>query len=153
MPTNLYGPSDNFDLQSSHVLPALIRKFHEAKVSGASTVTLWGTGAPLREFLHVDDLASAAVFLMRNYSSGEIINVGSGEEVSIGDLARLISEIVGFRGEILYDRSKPDGTPRKLLDCSRLLALGWKPEVNLQDGITRTYDWFRQSEASLGTVE
>ena len=146
MPTNLYGPGDNFDLQSSHVLPALIRKFHEAKLAGASTVTLWGSGSPLREFLHVDDLASAAVFLMRNYSSGEIINIGSGEEVSIAGLARLIGEVVGFTGEIRYDPSKPDGTPRKFLDTSRLLALGWKPGIPLRDGIARTYDWFCQSQ-------
>lgn len=147
MPTNLYGPGDNFDLESSHVLPALIRKFHEAKVPGARTVKLWGTGAALREFLHVDDLASAAVFLMRNYSSGRIINVGSGAEVSIGALARLIGEITGFEGEIFWDRSKPDGTPRKLMDSSRLLALGWKPEIGLREGISRTYEWFLQSEA------
>ena len=149
MPTNLYGPGDNFDLQSSHVLPALIRRFHEAKLAGASSVTLWGSGSPLREFLHVDDLAGAAVFLMRHYSSGEIINVGSGAEVSISGLAQLIGEIVGFSGDILYDRSKPDGTPRKLLDTSRLLALGWKPGITLRDGIARTYEWFCQSDASL----
>ena len=153
MPTNLYGPGDNFDLQSSHVLPALIRKFHEAKVSGASQVTLWGTGSALREFLHVDDLASAAVFLMQDYSSGDIINVGSGEEISIGDLARLIGGIVGFSGEILYDRSKPDGTPRKLLDSSRLQGLGWKPGITLRDGIARTYDWFCQSQATSQSLD
>ena len=151
MPTNLYGPGDNFDLQSSHVLPALIRKFHEAKLAGASTVTLWGSGSPLREFLHVDDLASAAVFLMRNYSSGEIINIGSGEEISIGGLARLIGEVTGFTGTIVYDSSKPDGTPRKFLDTSRLLALGWKPGIALRDGIARTYDWFCQSQPSFAT--
>ena len=144
MPTNLYGPEDNFDLESSHVLPALIRKFHEAKVAGAATVTLWGTGSPLREFLHVDDLGSAAVFLMRNYSSGQIINVGSGEEISIGELGRLIGEVVGFTGEIVQDRSKPDGSPRKLMDSSRLRGLGWKPEVGLREGIARTYEWFCQ---------
>jgi GDP-L-fucose synthase len=144
MPTNLYGSGDNFDLESSHVLPALIRKFHEANRTGAPTVTLWGSGSALREFLHVDDLASAAVFLMRNYSSPSIINVGSGEEISIGSLAALISEIVGFKGQIVYDRAKPDGTPRKLLDSSRLLALGWKPDITLRDGIARTYDWFQQ---------
>lgn len=146
MPTNLYGPGDNFDLQSSHVLPALIRKFHEAKLAGATSVTLWGSGSPLRELLHVDDLGDAAVFLMRNYTSGDIINVGSGAEVSIADLARLIGEIVGFSGDILYDSSKPDGTPRKLLDTSRLLALGWKPRITLRDGIARTYDWYRQTQ-------
>jgi GDP-L-fucose synthase len=148
MPTNLYGPGDNFDLQSSHVLPALIRKFHEAKLAGAPNVTLWGSGSPLREFLHADDLGDAAVFLMRNYTSGDIINVGSGEELSIADLARMIGEIVGFSGDILYDSSKPDGTPRKLLDTSRLLALGWKPRIALRDGIAETYDWFRQSESN-----
>ena len=133
MPTNLYGPGDNFDLESSHVLPALIRKFHEAKVAGAATVTLWGTGTPLREFLYVDDLGSAAVFLMRNYSSGRVCtNVGSGEEISIGDLGRMIGEVVGFSGEIVQDRSKPDGTPRKLMDSSRLRGLGWKAEVGLR---------------------
>jgi GDP-L-fucose synthase len=145
MPTNLYGPGDNFDLESSHVLPALIRRFHEAKLAGAPAVTIWGSGSPLREFLHVDDLAGAAVFLMRNYSSGAIINVGSGEEISIGDLARLIGEIVGFSGDIEYDRSKPDGTPRKLLDSSRLLALGWEPALGLRDGIIQTYRWFLSS--------
>jgi GDP-L-fucose synthase len=153
MPTNLYGPGDNFDLQSSHVLPALIRKFHEAKLACASTVTLWGTGSPLREFLHSDDLAGAAVFLMRNYSSGEIINVGSGDEVTIGGLAGMIGEIVGFSGDIVYDRSKPDGTPRKLLDSSRLRALGWKPGITLREGIARTYDWFcRSVEIPLATA-
>jgi GDP-L-fucose synthase len=152
MPTNLYGPGDNFDLESSHVLPALMRKFHEAKVAGAATVTLWGTGAPLREFLHVDDLGSAAVFLMRNYSSGQIINVGSGEEISIGELGRMIGEVVGFTGEIVQDRSKPDGSPRKLMDSSRLRGLGWKPEVGLREGIARTYEWFCQSELVKASV-
>jgi GDP-L-fucose synthase len=142
MPTNLYGPGDNFDLESSHVLPALLRKFHEAKVAGAATVTLWGNGTALREFLHVDDLASAAVFLMREYSSGEIINVGSGEEVSIGELAGLIGEVVEFEGEIVWDRSKPDGTPRKLMDSGRLRGMGWKAEVGLRGGVGRTYEWF-----------
>ncbi len=142
MPTNLYGPGDNFDLESSHVLPALIRKFHEAKTTGASTVTLWGTGSALREFLHVDDLASAALFLMRNYSAAEIVNVGSGEEISIADLARLIAQTVGFNGEIRYDRSKPDGTPRKLLDTSHLLSLGWKPGISLREGTSATYAAF-----------
>jgi GDP-L-fucose synthase len=147
MPTNLYGPEDNFDLESSHVLPALLRKFHEAKIAGASSVTLWGTGSPLREFLHADDLARAAMFLMRNYSSGQIINVGSGDEVTIGELARVIGEVVGFKGEIVYDGSKPDGTPRKLMDSSRLRALGWKPEVGLREGIARTYEWFCKGDA------
>jgi GDP-L-fucose synthase len=140
MPTNLYGPGDNFDLQNSHVLPALMRKIHEAKVAGAPSVTIWGSGAPLREFLHVDDLADATVFLMENYSSAEIVNVGSGEEISIGDLAVLIAGVVGFEGDIVHDRSKPDGTPRKFLDNSRLLGLGWKPGISLADGIARTYE-------------
>jgi GDP-L-fucose synthase len=149
MPTNLYGPGDNFDLDGSHVLPALLRKFHEATVAHAPTVTMWGSGTPLREFLHVDDLASAAVFLMRNYSSSEIVNVGSGDEVSIGDLARLISEIVGYRGEIVHDLSKPDGTPRKLLDTSRLFDLGWKPEITLREGIASTYAWYKESASAV----
>jgi len=148
MPANLYGPGDNFDLESSHVVPALMRKFHEAKVSGAESVTLWGTGAPLREFLHVDDLADAAAFLMREYSSGEIINVGSGEEVSIRELARIIQEIVGFQGEIVYDRTRPDGTPRKFMDSSRLRGLGWKAKVGLREGLAATYAWFWETEAA-----
>ncbi len=139
MPTNLYGPGDNFDLQGSHVLPALIRKFHEAKVAGAREVTLWGTGSPRREFLHVDDMAAAAVFLMKNYSSGEIVNVGTGEEISILELARMVREITGCRAEIVHDPSKPDGTPRKLMDVSRLRGLGWKPEIGLREGIEATY--------------
>jgi len=152
MPTNLYGPEDNFDLESSHVLPALIRKFHEAKAAGAATVTLWGTGTPLREFLYVDDLGSAAVYLMRNYSSAQIINVGSGEEISIGELGRMIGEVVGFTGEIVRDRSKPDGSPRKLMDSSRLRALGWKPDMDLRDGIARTYEWYCRFGASTATA-
>ena len=142
MPTNLYGPGDNFDLASSHVLPALIRKFHEAKATGASTVTIWGTGTPLREFLHVDDLASAAVFLMQRYSSQEIINVGSGEEISIRDLADTIKDVVGFKGEVVYDRSKPDGTPRKLMDSSRLRSMGWEASIDLRKGIANILRWF-----------
>jgi GDP-L-fucose synthase len=142
MPTNLYGPGDNFDPQDSHVLAALMRKFHEATVEKAPTVTLWGSGTPLREFLHVDDLAGAAVFLMRTYGSADIINVGSGDEISIRDLARLMGEITGYQGEIVHDLSKPDGTPRKLLDNSRILSLGWKPEISLRDGIARTYEWY-----------
>ncbi len=153
MPTNLYGPGDNFDLQSSHVLPALLRKFHEAKTAGDDAVTLWGTGTPLREFLHVDDLASAAVFLMRNYSSSEIVNVGSGEEVTIADLAAIIGDVVGFTGTILYDSSKPDGTPRKLMDSSRLRALGWKPAISLGQGILDTYTWFLRSGASQTVLQ
>jgi GDP-L-fucose synthase len=148
MPTNLYGPGDNFDLDGSHVLPALLRKFHEATVNHAPTVTMWGSGNPLREFLHVDDLASAAVFLMRNYSSSEIVNVGSGNEISIGGLAKLIGEIVGYRGEIVHDLSKPDGTPRKLLDSSRLFNLGWRPAISLREGIASTYVWYRDTAPS-----
>jgi len=148
MPTNLYGPGDNFDLESSHVLPALIRKFHEAKVEGCPSVTVWGTGTPLREFLHVDDLASATLFLMENYSSPEIINVGSGEEISIRNLATVIGELVSFTGEIIWDRTKPDGTPRKVMDSSRLRALGWRPSISLHDGLIKTYDWFHLAESA-----
>jgi GDP-L-fucose synthase len=147
MPTNLYGPGDNFDLQSSHVLPALVRKIHEAKEAGAEQVTVWGTGRPRREFLHVDDLADAAVFLMQSYDDEEIINVGVGEDVSIAELASTVREVVGYAGEITYDRSKPDGTPRKLLDVSRLQALGWQAKIPLREGIEHTYRWYL-SEAS-----
>ncbi|TDB39822.1 MAG: GDP-L-fucose synthase [Actinobacteria bacterium] len=142
MPTNLYGPGDNFDLESSHVLPALIRKFHEAKLTGAPTVTVWGTGTPRREFLHVDDLADAAAFIMDKYDGGDILNIGVGEDVSIGELAALVAQIVGYEGEIVFDTSKPDGTPRKLLDNSRLLSLGWRPKIGLKDGIVSTYKWY-----------
>ncbi|MCL4078694.1 GDP-L-fucose synthase [Coriobacteriia bacterium Es71-Z0120] len=142
MPTNLYGPGDNFDLETSHVLPALIRKFHEAKVAGAPSVTIWGTGRPRREFLHVDDLADACLFLMQNYDDEEIVNVGVGEDVSIAELAALIARIVGYEGEIVYDTSKPDGTPRKLLDVSRLSALGWRARIGLEEGIASTYEWY-----------
>jgi GDP-L-fucose synthase len=144
MPTNLYGPGDNFDLQSSHVLPALIRKFHEARQQGMATVTVWGTGSPRREFLHVDDLADAAVFLMRHYDEEAIINVGTGEDLTIAELADLVARVVGFKGQIRYDRSKPDGTPRKLLDVSRLHALGWRHRIALEQGIRQTYDWYRE---------
>ena len=147
MPTNLYGPGDNFDLNASHVIPALIRKFHEARMSGAPTVTVWGTGRPRREFLFVDDLADACVFLMQHYDDPSVINVGTGEDISIGDLARLIGEVVGFEGEIVFDESKPDGTPRKLLDVSRLSALGWTPTVGLREGLERTYRWFVENES------
>ena len=139
MPTNLYGPNDNYDLQSSHVLPALIRKFHEAKVSGAEAVTIWGTGSPLREFMHVNDLASAVVFLMNGYSGNQFINIGWGKEISIKDLALMIKEVTGFEGELRFDHSKPDGTPRKLLDVSRLNSLGFTPTIPLREGIERTY--------------
>jgi GDP-L-fucose synthase len=151
MPTNLYGPGDNFDLQTSHVLPALLRKFHAAKETGAAEVTVWGTGSPRREFLYVDDLADALCFLMERYDSPEIINVGWGEDVTIAELARTIADIVGFRGGIVFDRSKPDGTPRKLLDVGKIGALGWRARTPLQDGIRATYRWYlastKQAEA------
>uniref|UniRef100_A0A7C5Z5T2 GDP-L-fucose synthase n=1 Tax=Caldicellulosiruptor owensensis TaxID=55205 RepID=A0A7C5Z5T2_9FIRM len=142
MPTNLYGPNDNFDLNTSHVIPALIRKFHEAKIQGNPYVEVWGTGKPLREFLHVDDLADACLFLMQNYDDEIWINVGSGEEVSIAELANMIKEIVGYRGEILFNPDMPDGTPRKLLDVSRLKGLGWEKKIKLFDGLRSTYEWY-----------
>lgn len=142
MPTNLYGPNDNFDLESSHVLPALIRKFHEAKISNRKEVVIWGTGAPKREFLHVDDLAEACVFLMSNYSSGEPINIGTGKDLSIKELAEMIGRVVDFGGDIVWDRSKPDGTPRKLLDVEKISNLGWRYKIELEDGIKDTYEWF-----------
>jgi GDP-L-fucose synthase len=158
MPTNLYGPFDNFDLETSHVLPALIRKFHEGKVaarqakaqpqSGVSSrpqpepVVLWGTGRPRREFLYIDDLADACVFLMKRYDGSEIVNIGVGEDISITELALLIEKIVGYEGDIVYDTSKPDGTPRKLLDVSRLHSLGWKAKTGLRQGIVKTYEWY-----------
>ena len=142
MPTNMFGPNDNYDLQTSHVLPALIRKFHDAKTSSAATVTCWGTGTPLREFLYADDLAGACVFLMQNYSEEQFINVGSGSEITIRDLSELVKRVVGFTGEIVWDPTKPDGTPRKLMDSSRLFALGWKPQVDLETGIRLAYDDF-----------
>ncbi len=142
MPTNLYGTNDSYDLQTSHVLPALIRKIHEAKTSGASSVTCWGTGAPLREFLHADDLAAACVFLMRHYSDDQFINIGCGSDLSILELAQLVRRVIGFKGDIVWDRSKPDGTPRKLLDCSRIFALGWKPQIDLETGVARAYQDF-----------
>ena len=144
MPTNLYGPNDNFDLQTSHVLPALIRKFHEAKLAGRSAVEIWGSGSPRREFLHVDDLADACLFLMLNYEASDIVNVGVGEDVSIKELALLIKEVVGFGGELTFDRSKPDGTPRKLLDVRKLTALGWQAKIGLREGIAGTYRWYRE---------
>jgi GDP-L-fucose synthase len=142
MPTNLYGPGDNFNLQNSHVLPALIRKFHEAKLSGADEVVVWGTGTPRREFLHVDDMADACIFLMEHFDGAEPINVGWGEDVSIAELASIVGETVGFTGRLHFDTSKPDGTPRKLLDVSRLRALGWTPRIHLRDGEAATYRWF-----------
>lgn len=144
MPTNLYGPGDNFDLNNSHVLPALIRKVHDARTTGAPSVTVWGTGTPRREFLHVDDLAAAAVFLMQHYESPEIVNVGTGADVSIRELVEMVCRVVGYRGQVVYDTSRPDGTPRKLLDISRLTALGWKPAIGLEDGIRQTYLWYQQ---------
>ena len=142
MPTNLYGPNDNFDLESSHVLAALLRKAHEAKTAGARELLVWGSGKPRREFLHVDDCAAACVFLLENYDSPEIINVGCGEDISIRELAELICDVVGFKGELAWDASKPDGTPRKLLDVTKLRGLGWRPTIPLREGIARTYDWF-----------
>jgi GDP-L-fucose synthase len=142
MPTNMYGPGDNFDLENSHVLPALIRKFDDAKSSGAKAVTLWGSGSPRREFLHADDLGRACLFLLENYNDDIAINVGVGEDVSIKELAELIKDIVGFEGTIEWDSSKPDGTPRKLLDVSRIHALGWKASISLEKGIRDTYDWY-----------
>jgi GDP-L-fucose synthase len=149
MPTNLYGPGDNFDLNSSHVMPALIRKFHEAKVTGAKEVVMWGTGSPLREFLHVDDLADASVHLMQTYNDPEIVNVGTGEDLSIRELAELIKDVVGFQGEIVQDLSKPDGTPRKLLDVTKLHGLGWKHKIAFRDGIESTYRWFLSNKTEI----
>ena len=148
MPNNLYGPHDNFDLQTSHVLPALIRKFHEAKVNHRPYVEIWGTGTPRREFLHVDDLADACVFLMQHYNDSQFVNVGVGEDISIKELALLIQDIVGYQGELRFDTSKPDGTPRKLLDVSRLHALGWKARIPLREGIHQTYQWFLEHIAN-----
>jgi GDP-L-fucose synthase len=145
MPCNLYGPGDNFDLTNCHVLPALMRKIHEAKMRDAPDVVIWGTGSPLREFLHVDDLAGAAVYLMRNYSSDQIVNVGTGSEISIRDLARTIQHVVGYKGRLVHDTSKPDGTPRKVLDVSRLNALGWHSSIPLEEGIRQTYEWYLRS--------
>jgi GDP-L-fucose synthase len=142
MPTNLYGPNDNFDLLSSHVLPALLRKAHIAKQEGKRELVVWGSGNPRREFLHVDDLAAACVFLLEKYDSPEIVNVGSGEDISIRELAELICDIVGFKGELAWDTTKPDGTPRKLLDVSKIHALGWRHQIHFREGIARTYEWF-----------
>jgi GDP-L-fucose synthase len=149
MPTNLYGPNDNYDLKSSHVIPALLRKFHEAKVSNAPFVEAWGSGTPLREFLHVDDLADACLFLMLNYSEEQFINVGSGEEISIRQLTELISEIVGYTGEIRWDKTKPDGTPRKLMDVGKLKSLGWEYKTSLRDGLKQVYAEFAE-KAQIG---
>lgn len=147
MPTNLYGPGDNYNLETSHVLPALIRKFHEAKVNDHQSVTIWGTGTPLREFMHVDDLASAIVFLIEKYSGYEHINIGSGEEITIDKLSKLVAEVVGFKGSLEFDRTKPDGTPRKLMDSSRLNAMGWKPSIKISNGISDAYKSFLSIQA------
>jgi GDP-L-fucose synthase len=152
MPTNLYGPGDNFDLDNSHVLPALLRKFLEAKVEGRPEVTIWGTGAPRREFLHVDDLAAAAVFLMQRYDEPGIINVGTGQDSTIAELAQLIARIVGYSGNLVFDAAKPDGTPRKLLDVTRLSNLGWRASISLENGIRSTYNWFLENIASARLV-
>ncbi|HAT68026.1 MAG: GDP-fucose synthetase [Candidatus Yonathbacteria bacterium RIFOXYC2_FULL_47_9] len=145
MPTNLYGPHDNFDLESSHVMPAMVRKFHDAKMNNAPHVTLWGTGSAQREFLHVDDLADASLFLMENYNDSSIINVGAGEDITIKELAEMVKKVIGFKGEIMWDATKPDGTPRKLLDVSKLHSLGWKHQIPLDEGITAAYQWFTEN--------
>jgi GDP-L-fucose synthase len=147
MPTNLYGPGDNFDLQNSHVLPALIRRFHEAQRRGDETLSIWGTGTPRREFLHVDDLADAVLYLLKNYEGESIVNIGWGEDVTIRELAELVMAASGYRGRLEFDPSKPDGTPRKLLDTTRLTALGWKPKIPLKAGIDSTFAWFREHVA------
>jgi GDP-L-fucose synthase len=149
MPTNLYGPNDNFDLKSSHVLPAMIRKIHEAKQNGQDSVTIWGSGRPRREFLHVSDCADASVFLLKNYSAEPFINIGYGEDIAIYDLAKLICEIVGFGGDIALDLSKPDGTPKKLMSSGKLLGFGWKPSISLREGITETYQWYLAHRANV----
>jgi GDP-L-fucose synthase len=147
MPTNLYGPNDNYDLNNSHVLPALIRKFHEAKLKGEPTVTVWGSGAPMREFLHADDLAEACIYLMENYSQPGLVNIGTGTDVTIKELAELIAETVGFEGSIVWDSSKPDGTPRKLMDVSKLHGLGWRHKIDLRDGLRMVYDEVKEGNA------
>jgi GDP-L-fucose synthase len=151
MPTNMYGPGDNFDLENSHVLPALIRRFHDAKTSGSSSVSLWGTGSPKREFLHADDLGRACLFLLENYDDNVAINVGVGQDISIKELAELIRTTVGYQGNVTWDSSKPDGTPRKLLDVSLITNLGWKPEISLEDGIRSTYSWYLDNAATTST--
>ena len=147
MPTNLYGPGDNFDLQNSHVLPALIRRFHEAKVRGDESVTVWGTGTPRREFLHVDDLADAVMYLLQSYDAEPIVNIGWGQDVTIRELAELVMSAIGYSGRLIFDSTKPDGTPRKLLDVSRLTELGWQAKIPLKNGIERTYAWFKEHSA------
>ncbi len=149
MPCNLYGPNDNFDLENSHVIPALLRKIHEAKIAGAEFVEIWGTGNPRREFLHVDDLADACLFLMENYDSSEIINIGAGEDIRISELAALIKEVVGYEGDMRFNLDMPDGTPRKLLDVSRLNSLGWKPSTSFRQGLVATYKWYLENQDHL----
>jgi len=147
MPTNLYGPRDNFDLHSSHVLPALIRKAHEAKLAGSSEIVVWGSGTPRREFLHADDLADACLFLLRHHESSEIVNIGCGEDLTIRELAETVCRMVGFQGKLVFDSSKPDGTPRKLLDIGRIRAMGWSPRIPLEQGIKDAYEWFLEHSA------
>jgi GDP-L-fucose synthase len=149
MPTNLYGQNDNYDLQNSHVMPAMIRKFHEAKTTGKSSVELWGTGSPMREFLHADDLAEACFYLMQNYSEPTLINIGTGEDVTIKQLAEAVSKVVGFEGDLVWDTSKPDGTPRKLMDVSKLHSYGWKHTIELEDGIALAYQDFLEHHDTL----
>jgi GDP-L-fucose synthase len=153
MPTNLYGPGDNYDLMGSHVLPALLRKAHEAKQAGAAGIEVWGTGTPRREFLHVDDLADACIFLLQHYSGEEHINVGSGTDLTIGELAQLVCRVVGFEGRLEFQTDKPDGTPRKLLDCSRLSALGWRPRIGLEEGLAATYREFLHDHAGMARTQ
>ena len=148
MPTNLYGPHDNYDLRNSHVLPALIRKVHEAKKSGAKSITVWGSGTPRREFLHTDDLADACIFLLENYDEPDVVNIGCGEDVTIRELAETVCDVLGFDGSLDFDTSKPDGTPRKLLDISKIKSLGWSPKVPLRDGIASAYRWFAENQSS-----
>ena len=147
MPCNLYGINDNFSLENSHVLPALMRKFHEAKVKNEPTVTVWGSGKPLREFLNVDDLADACLYLMDHYSGNEFFNVGSGKEITILELAEMVKKVTGYQGKIVMDSSKPDGTPRKLTDISRLKAMGWEPKIDLEEGLKQTYEWYKTNKA------
>lgn len=151
MPTNLYGPNDNFDLQSAHVLPALIRRFHEAKQTGEAPI-LWGSGSPRREFLHVDDCAEACLLLMERYSGEDFVNVGAGKDIPIADLANLVAEVVGYRGAINWDRTKPDGTPRKIMDSAHMHQLGWQPQISLKEGIQQTYEWYQAEEAAKQVV-
>jgi GDP-L-fucose synthase len=152
MPTNLYGPNDNFDLETSHVLPALVRRFHEAKERGDKTVTVWGSGSPKREFLHVDDLADACVYLMETYDKSDIVNIGTGEDITIKELAEAVSDVVGYEGKIEWDTSKPDGTPRKVLDVSRLHGLGWNHSIEFKEGLRNTYEWFLEHKSDIRGV-